>query len=139
MEEGSEVMQSDHTNSGQNCGLVRSQCRANSPVSVLSPHVFPSQQRISSLRGFRRTYGTPLTADDLHVAIYDLRKRIQHLIDTCDNHNLFTQKEVWRKRTCGCLETLASLVFCADVKLEKFGELGSLPLELGNVEKIRDL
>jgi hypothetical protein len=58
--------------------------------------------------------------------IYDLCKRIRHLVGTCDNHSIFTNKELWFKRARGCVETAASLVFCADVKLELFGDLGGL-------------
>jgi len=138
----SEVMQSDDTNSGQNGVLDRSQTEA----SVLAPQVFQSPERTSSPRGFRHKMNAPpgaipFTAGDPHgirdPAIYDLCNRIRRLLDRCDHRNLFTKKEVWRKRTRGCVETVASLVFCADVKLEKFGELGRLLQELG--ENIRDL
>jgi len=153
----SEVKQSDDTNSGLN-GQVRSQTNAGFPVSVLPRHVSPPPQRTSTPRGFRRIFGTPrvtgtpgnvktfpaipLAGDDpqgiMDPAIYDLCKRIRRLLDTCNNRNLL-KKEVWRKRTRGCVETVASLVFCADVKLDEFGELGRLLLELGDVENIRDL
>ena len=60
------------------------------------------------------------------LAIYDLCKRVQHLITTCDNHSIFTNKELWLKRARGCVETAASLVFCADLNPEMFGDLGKL-------------
>ena len=72
-------------------------------------------------------------------AIYDLCKRVRRLLDTCNDRSLFENQELWRKRARGCVETVASLMFCADIKVELFGDLGRLLRELGNVEKIREL
>ncbi|KAH8985108.1 hypothetical protein EDB92DRAFT_2116872 [Lactarius akahatsu] len=84
-----------------------------------------------------------LVPDDPHVsddlAIHDLCKRVRHLLDTCESHSLFTKKELWRMRARGCVEPVASLVFCADVNLELFGDFGRLLCELGEFERIRDL
>ena len=60
------------------------------------------------------------------LAIYDLCKRVRHLVGTCDNHSIFTNKELWLKRARGCVETVASLVVCADIKPELFGDLERL-------------
>jgi len=73
------------------------------------------------------------------IAIYDLCRRVRHLLETCDNCSLFAQEETWRLHTCRCIETVASLVFCTGLKLELFGDLGRLLDELGKVEKIREL
>ena len=70
----------------------------------------------------------PYARQDL--AIYDLCKRIRHLVGTCDNHSIFTNEKLWFKRARGCAETAASLVFCADIKPELFGDLGRLLLPL---------
>ena len=61
-----------------------------------------------------------------NLAIRDLCKRIRHLVITCENRSIFTNKELWLKRARGCAETAASLVFCADVKPELFGDLERL-------------
>ena len=65
-------------------------------------------------------------------AIDDLCERVRHLVDTCNNHSAFTNKELWLKRTRGCVETAASLVICAGINPERFGDLGRLraPLSL---------
>ncbi|KAH9179485.1 hypothetical protein EDB89DRAFT_1921648, partial [Lactarius sanguifluus] len=88
----------------------------------------------------------PPAPNDPHVArdlaIDDLCKRVRHLLSTCNNRSLFANKELWRKRARGCIETVASLVFCPNVKLELFGDLEDLEKllrELGETEKIRDL
>ena len=56
------------------------------------------------------------------LAIYELCKRVRHLVSTCDNSSTFANKELWLKRARGCIETAASLVVCADVKPELFGD-----------------
>ena len=60
------------------------------------------------------------------LAIYDLCKRVRRLLETCDNTSLFEDKELWMKRARGCVETVASLVVCVNIKPELFGEFGSL-------------
>ncbi|KAN0133855.1 hypothetical protein V8E53_008350 [Lactarius tabidus] len=81
--------------------------------------------------------------DDPHsngeIAISDLCRRVRHLLDTCDNRSLFAKEELWHKRARGCVETVASLAFCAGITLEPFGDLGRLLRELGELERIREL
>ena len=60
------------------------------------------------------------------LAIFDLCKRIRHLVDTCNNYSIFTNEALWLKRARGCVETAASLVVCADIKPELFGDIGRL-------------
>ena len=66
------------------------------------------------------------------TAIYDLCKRVRHLAGTCNNYSIFTDKELWLRRARGCVETAASLVFCADIKPELFGDLESVILQLSS-------
>ncbi|KAH9058915.1 hypothetical protein EDB83DRAFT_2520662 [Lactarius deliciosus] len=82
---------------------------------------------------------SPLALNDPHTAMYDLCKRVRHLVDTCNNRSQFANDELWRKRSRGCVETVASLVFHANIELELFGDLGSLLSELGGFEKTRVL
>jgi hypothetical protein len=99
------------------------------------PHVLtaaPSRLHLSD-----RVPDDPPSNGDL--AIYDLCKRVRHLLNTCDNRSLFAKEELWRKRARGCVETVASLAFCAGITLEPFGDLGRLLHELGEVERIREL
>ncbi len=82
------------------------------------------------------------SANDPHAtrdpAIHDLCKYIRRLLDTCNNSNLSATDEVGRKRARGCISTVASLVFCAGVKLEVFGDLGSLLRKLGDSDEVRE-
>jgi hypothetical protein len=47
-------------------------------------------------------------------------------------------KIVQRTRMRGCIETAASLVCCADVKLDSFGEVAAVLSEVGDKEKTKD-
>ena len=92
------------------------------------PHDITATPSISHVRN------DPHATKDL--AIFDLCKRVRHLLDTCKS----TSKELSsRNRARGCVGTVASLVLCANVKLEPFGGLGRLLRELGEIEKIREL
>ncbi len=163
-----EVKQYEGANSTPNDTTVRPQTDADLQVSVLPHHGSPLPQRtrhplslfhpfgrilgirtvngvpydVTVTRSIPRARNDPYAARDL--AIYDLCKRVRHLLDTCNNPSLFASKELWRKRARGCVESVASLVFCANVKLELFGDLGDLDLgrllrELGEIDKIREL
>ena len=129
--------------------------RPNSPILAVGvqPDADPHQSVLYSqlpqrtyhprslLHPLGRTSGR--APDDPHanggLAIYDLCKRVRHLLDTCDNRSLFAKEELWRKRARGCVETVASLAFCAGITLDRFGDLGRLLHELGEVERIREL
>src|SRR6266404_5272279 len=155
----SEVMEYEATNSGSNEAPARSESHRDadswmsvSPSRVRSPLPWrtcgPRRLRILEIpslninaRMARSISEGADSANDPHAsrdpAIHDLCKRIRRLLDTCDNSNLFPTKELWRKRTRGSIATVASLVFCAGVKLEEFGDLGKLLRELGDSEEIR--
>ena len=154
------VRQYEDTDFRPNDPTVRSPSNATLPMSMLQRHRSPPFQRsrrplhilhpLGRIFGIRIANGSPhdvmLTQSmsrlpsggqapsDLYaqqdLAIHDLCKRIRHLVVTCDNHSLFTSEELWLKRARGCAETAASLVFCADIKLELFGDLGGLLLPL---------
>ncbi|KAH9076962.1 hypothetical protein EDB83DRAFT_1659593 [Lactarius deliciosus] len=162
----SEVKRYKGATSGLTDLTVASQTDADLRLSVLPYHGSPHPRRTfhprTLLRPFRRILGIPTvnviprnatvaesippTPPDSHVtrdlAINDLCKRVRHLLSTCNNRSLFANKELWRKRAHGCVETVASLVFWSNVKLELFGDLEDLERllrELGETEKIRDL
>ena len=92
--------------------------------------------RARAANGIPRDVAIPRAPGELPID--DLCKRVRHLLETCNNRGLFADTELWRKRARGCIETVASLVFCADVKLEVFGDredLGRLLAELIKSEK----
>jgi len=71
--------------------------------------------------------------------IEDLCRCVRYLFDTYENEGSFMTKEARRRRVHGCVETAASLVCCAGVELDSFGEVGSLLSELGHNERTNDL
>ncbi|KAH9036530.1 hypothetical protein EDB85DRAFT_2208233 [Lactarius pseudohatsudake] len=115
-----------------------------SPLFRRSSHPLRLLQPLARILGIRIANGTPhdvtdvtvtrrlfsVVPDDLYgqgdLAIYDLCKRVRHLIGTCDNYSIFANKELWHKRARGCVETAASLVIIANIKLEMFGDLRKL-------------
>ncbi|KAH9036528.1 hypothetical protein EDB85DRAFT_2288247 [Lactarius pseudohatsudake] len=133
-----------------------SQSDADLRISVLPHHGSPHFQRTNhplrllhavgriigirtadgTLRDVTTTHAMPRPPDDGQVpddpyvhgdlAIYDLCKRMRHLVSTCDNFSVFTNQELWLKRARGCVETAASLVLCANIQPELFGDLGKL-------------
>ena len=70
--------------------------------------------------------------------VHDLSFRISHLLESCKNRSLFASDELWRRRTRACVETAASLVFCANAELSWFGDIGKLLRDIGRAEKARE-
>ncbi|KAI9439340.1 hypothetical protein H4582DRAFT_133337 [Lactarius indigo] len=151
----SEVTQYQDKDSVPNALTVGSQSDADFRVTVLPRHGSPPSQRtrhpLSLLHRFRRTIGIRIANGTPHdmttrlpprlpsngqapddpyahrdLAIDDLCKRVRHLVATCDHYSVFTNKELWHKRARGCVETVASLVLCAGIEPELFGDLGRL-------------
>jgi hypothetical protein len=148
-----EVTQYENPNSTPNEPTDGLSSDRDLPISIVPQHCSPLFHRtchplnlfrpLGRLIGIRITNGTPHDATvtrlmprlpshdqarndmDAHgdLAIYDLCKRIRHLIDTCDNHSVFTNQGLWLKRARGCVETVASLVLCADINPDSFGDL----------------
>jgi hypothetical protein len=83
-------------------------------------------RNLSETRSTPHLLSETQSSHDPHLAIHDLCKRVRHLVGTCDNHSIFTNQGLWLNRARGCVETVASLVFCADIKPELFGELERL-------------
>ena len=127
--------------------------RYQSPLSQRTRHLHRFLHPLGRIFGIQIANGTPRdvtvtclttrlssdsqTLDDL--AIYDLCKRVRHLIVTCNNHSIFTTKESWLKRVRGCVETVASLVVCANVQPELFGDLEKLLTPLYRARRDSDL
>ncbi|KAH9011890.1 hypothetical protein EDB84DRAFT_990061 [Lactarius hengduanensis] len=110
--------------------------RISSPLSLFRPIGRTIGMQIANgtshdatlTRLIARLPGNGQTPDDphAHLAIYDLCKRVRHLIDTCGNPIIFTNEGLWNRRARGCVETAASLVLCAGIEPELFGDLSKL-------------
>jgi len=71
--------------------------------------------------------------------VYELSTRVARSVEICKNRNLFSDEDLWRKRTRTCIEATASLVCCANAKLAWFGGVSKLLGEIGGFEKMREL
>ncbi|KAH8984566.1 hypothetical protein EDB86DRAFT_143572 [Lactarius hatsudake] len=128
----------------QNDGDLQVLPHHRSPLFRHTSHPLRLLQPLARILGIRIANGTPHDVTDVTVtrrlfsvvpedlygqgdlAIYDLCKRVRHLVSTCDNYSIFANKELWHKRARGCLETAASLVIIANIKLEMLGDLRKL-------------
>jgi hypothetical protein len=151
------VADDEGANSRPDDATVRPQTDADLQVSVPPHHGSPlpqhTRQPRSPLRFFRPFPGTPtvnIIPDDVtltrsisharndaarDLVIFDLCKRVRRLLDTCES----ISKLSTRKRARGCVETVASLVLCANVNPEPFGGLERLLRKLGEMERIREI
>ncbi|KAI9439353.1 hypothetical protein H4582DRAFT_1948725 [Lactarius indigo] len=112
--------------------------RTNYPLRLLHAvgRIVGVRTADDTLRDVTVTQSIPHPPNDGHVpddlyahgdlAIYDLCKRMRHLVSTCDNFSVFTNQELWLRRARGCVETAASLVLCANIQPDLFGDLGKL-------------
>jgi hypothetical protein len=71
--------------------------------------------------------------------VHELGTRVARSVEICKNRKLFSNDDLWQKRTRACIEATASLVFCANAKLTWFGGILELLGEIGSFEKIREL
>jgi hypothetical protein len=71
--------------------------------------------------------------------MHELSRRVAQLLQTCENRDLFSNDEQWRRRTRACVETTASFVGCANAELGWFGDVGRLLGDIGRVEKTSEL
>ena len=71
--------------------------------------------------------------------MHELSTRVARSVEICKSRKLFSNEELWRKRTRACIETTASLVCCANAKVAWFGGISELLGDMGSFEKIREL
>ena len=71
--------------------------------------------------------------------VHELSTRVALSVETCKNRKLFSNDDLWKKRTRACIEATASLVCCADAKLAWFGGISELLGDIGGFERMREL
>ena len=137
------------TNSPTPLPIIRRSSHTNIIGSVFGPITRPVRTCIAGGSSTNTTlpWQTPdaPTANPSIVAsvqgdtlVRELSIRISHLLESCKNRSLFASDELWRRRTRACVETAASLVFCADAKLCWFGDIGALLRDIGRAERTRE-
>ena len=122
---------------GTGCGLLNPIARLSrmrtrhgfsTDVETHQMALYPSH--IRSAPAFVRTPGENI--------LYELSSRVRRLLETCNNHGLFANEELWRRRTRAGVETAASLVFYANAEPGWFGDICQLLSEIGDAEKMRE-
>jgi hypothetical protein len=69
-----------------------------------------------------------------------LSTRVARAIEACNNHKPSANTDsLWRKRSHACIETTASLVYCANAKLAWFRGISKLLGDIGRFDGIREL
>jgi hypothetical protein len=71
--------------------------------------------------------------------VHELGTRVARSVEICKNRKLFSNDDLWKKRTRACVETTALLVCCANAKLAWFGGISKLLGDIGGPERIREL
>ena len=75
--------------------------------------------------------------------IHELSKRVTRTLEICRSRQFLANDDIenklWRRRTRACIETVASLVFCANARLDWFGDIVELLGDIGTSEKPQEL
>ena len=71
------------------------------------------------------------------TTIYRLSRFVQNFFES-ESEGDFMDSKVQRTRMRGCIETAASLVCCADVQLDSFGEVAEVLSKVGDKERTND-
>ena len=76
-------------------------------------------------------------------AVHKLRKCVTHTLEICRSRQFLTNDDIknalWWRRTPACIETIASLMFCANTRLDWFGGVEKLLGDIGTSEKPQEL
>jgi hypothetical protein len=65
--------------------------------------------------------------------------RVAHSVEMCKNRNLFSDDDIWRKRTRARIEATASLVCCANAKFFWFGDISKLLGDICSHKPIQEM
>ena len=75
--------------------------------------------------------------------VQELSKRVIRTLEICRSRQFLAnddmENKLWRRRTRACIETFASLVFCANARLDWFGDAVKILGDIGTSEKPREL
>jgi hypothetical protein len=93
---------------------------------------------------------TPVTHSDTATAhiqgedvVHELSKRVTRTSEICRSRQFLANDDIeiklWRRRTRACIETIASLVFCTNARLDWFGDVVELLGDVGTSEGPREL
>ena len=109
-------------------------------VKKLTPHYSPTNVSTH----------TPVTHSDTATAhiqgedvVQELSKRVTRTLEICRSRQFLAnddmENKLWQRRTRACIETVASLVFCANARLDWFGDVAELLRDISTSEKPGEL
>ena len=75
--------------------------------------------------------------------VHELSKRVARTLEICRSRQFLANDDIksqlWRRHTRACIETIASLVFCTNARLDWFGDVVKLLGDIGTSEKPQEL
>jgi len=102
----------------------------------------PRTTTIQNLPGSRHPRNSPhpsiTTSSQRETVTRELSRRIAHLLETCKTRGRFATPEQWRKRTRGCVESAALLVYHANAELGWFGDFLGVLGDIGSTDKLAE-
>jgi hypothetical protein len=109
-------------------------------VKKLTPHYSPTNASTHTPVTHSDTATTYIQGEDV---IHELSTRVTRTWEICRNRQFLAnddmENKLWQRRTRACIETVASLVFCANARLDYFGDIAELLGDIGTSEKPREL
>jgi hypothetical protein len=109
-------------------------------VKKLTPHYYPTDLSTHTPVTHSDTANAHIQGEDV---VQELSKRVTHTLEICRSRQSLAnddmENKLWQRRTRACIETVASLVCCANARLDYFGDVVKLLGEIGTSEKPREL
>ena len=103
------------------------------------PHHPPNAMTRSPALHPRNVNPPSTTAHMRENVVHELSTRVARSVEICKSRKLFSNEDLWRKRTRACIEASASLVCCANAKVAWVGDISQLLGDISSFEKIWEL
>ena len=122
---------------GTGCGLLNPIARL---AGMRTPNGFSTDVETHQMAMYpiHPRSASDFTRNPRENILYELSSRVRRLLETCNNHSLFANEELWRRRLRAGVETAASLIFYANAEPGWFGDICPLLSEIGDVENMRE-
>jgi hypothetical protein len=108
-------------------------------LKKITPHYSPTDTSTHTPITHSHT-GTAHIQEDV---VHELSERVTRTLEICRSRQFLANDDIenklWRRRTRACIETVASLVFRANARLDWFGNIAKLLGDIGTSEKPQEL
>jgi len=109
-------------------------------VKKLAPHHSPTDASMHAHVTRSDTATTYIQGEDV---VQQLSKRVTRTLEICRNRQFLANDDIenklWRRRTRACIETVATLAFCGNARIDWFGDVEELLGDIGTSEKPQKL